>query len=82
MSEERQLRVELPGGRSVSAIATGPEPAAEFTFIYAPGAGSNVNDPSGRFLCRDLASPGVRAVRFQFLYQEAGKRAPDRPAVV
>jgi predicted alpha/beta-hydrolase family hydrolase len=66
----------------VTAIASGPEGRAGLTFLYAPGAGTNVHDPFGKFLCRELASRGVRAVRFQFPYQEAGKRSPDRPAVL
>ena len=51
-------------------------------FIYAPGAGSNVNDPFGTYACQTLASRGVAASRFQFLYQEANSRRPDRPLVL
>ena len=81
MSGESELRVELPSG-SVAAIASEPDGPSVLTFLYTPGAGSNVHDPFGKFLCRELASRGVRAVRFQFPYQEAGKRSPDRPTVL
>lgn len=51
-------------------------------FVYAPGAGSNVSDPFGTYACRTLAERGIPASRFQFRYQEAGSRRPDRPTVL
>ncbi len=81
MSGETTLKVTVGDG-AVTAIASEPEKAASVTFLYTPGAGSNVQDPFGRHLCRELATHGVRAIRFQFPYQEAGKRSPDRPAVL
>ena len=54
---------------------------SEWLFVYAPGAGSNVNDAFGAFLCRRLAENGIASVRFQFLYTEAGLRRPDAPRV-
>ena len=50
--------------------------------IYAPGAGSNINDPFGVFLSDRLAEEGVSTVRFQFPYMEAGTRRPDPPALL
>jgi len=82
VAPERELRIEVTGADSVTAIETSPEGDAGWTFLYAPGAGSNVYDPFGRFACRELASRGVRCVRFQFPYQEAGRRYPDRPPVL
>jgi predicted alpha/beta-hydrolase family hydrolase len=79
---ETDLRIQLPWGGSVAAVAAEPEAEGETVFLYAPGAGSNLHDPFGRFICRDLAARGVRAIRFQFPYQEAVRRAPDRPAVL
>jgi predicted alpha/beta-hydrolase family hydrolase len=80
---ERKLRIEVPGRGSVSAIATEPEGApAGWTLVYAPGAGSNVHDPFGTYTSRALAKSGFAAIRFQFPYQEAGKRGPDRPQVL
>ena len=32
------------GDKTVSAIRTSPVKEARFTFVYAPGAGSNIND--------------------------------------
>ena len=69
--------------KTVTAVRTDPEgPLSGWVFLYAPGAGSNVHDPFGTFACRELATKGVSSIRFQFPYMEAGKRSPDRPAVV
>jgi predicted alpha/beta-hydrolase family hydrolase len=67
----------------VIVIQTAPEgPQAKWQFIYAPGAGSNVNDPFGTYACQALAAHGIPAARFQFPYQEAHSRRPDRPVVL
>ena len=79
---ERELHIEVPGSGAVAAIETPAAGDAGWTFIYAPGASGNVQDPFGRFACRELASRGVRCVRFQFPYAEAGRRSPDRPPVL
>ena len=47
-------------------------------FVYAPGAGSNINDRFGVYACRRLAAQGFTTVRFQFPYMEARRRRPDR----
>ena len=68
---------------NVTVIETTPDGGpAGWQFIYAPGAGSHVNDPFGTFACHALAARGVPAARFQFAYQEAGSRRPDRPDVL
>ena len=80
---ERIRRIELPGGASVSAIETVPRSThTGWLLAYAPGAGSNVHDPFGAYACRELAGRGLAALRFQFPYMEAGRRAPDRTAVL
>jgi predicted alpha/beta-hydrolase family hydrolase len=81
VSRETTLSIAVGDG-AVTAIASEPETAGRATFLYTPGAGSNVHDPFGKQLCRALAPLGVRAIRFQFLYQEAGRRSPDRPAIL
>ena len=68
--------------KTVSAIRTPPNGCARFTFVYAPGAGSNINDPFGEYLSARLPAAGASLVRFQFPYMEAGKRAPDRPPLL
>ncbi len=81
MSDETTLSITVGDG-AVTAIASEPEKAGRATFLYTPGSGSNVHDPFGKQLCRVLAARGVRAIRFQFPYQEAGRRSPGRPAIL
>ena len=70
------------GDKTVSAIRTSPDGDARFTFVYAPGAGSNINDPFGEYLSARLSAAGASLVRFQFPYMEAGRRGPDRPPLL
>ena len=55
---------------------------AAWTFVYAPGAGSNLRDPLGQRLAERLPDAGISLARFQFPYQEAGSRRPDSPATL
>ncbi|MEE8158573.1 MAG: alpha/beta family hydrolase [Dehalococcoidia bacterium] len=57
-------------------------PLGEFIFIYAPGAGSNVNDGFGSHLSHTLGAKGISSVRFQFPYMEARRRRPDSRPVL
>ena len=70
------------GEGGISALRTGPESGSGDCFIYAPGAGSNLNDGFGEYLARRLAESGLACVRFQFPYMEAGRRGPDSPRVL
>lgn len=79
---ERPVRIAVPGGATVSAVRTAPNRDAGWTFVYAPGAGSRLDDPFGVCACRALAERGVASLRFQFPYMEAGRRGPDRPPLL
>jgi predicted alpha/beta-hydrolase family hydrolase len=80
---EETLQIQVTPGSSITAIRTEAEgKRRDWLFIYAPGAGANVHDPFGRFACRRLAGHGIDAARFQFPYQEAKRRGPDRPPVL
>src|SRR5262245_60257621 len=79
---EKNARINVPGAGAITAIRTTPAQSGRWTLIYAPGAGSNVNDPFGVHASRALAEKGVTCVRFQFPYQEAGRSGPDRPPVL
>jgi predicted alpha/beta-hydrolase family hydrolase len=61
----------------VAARWTPPEGDANWTFVYAPGAGSNIEDGFGEFAAEYFGSVGIGCLRFQFPYMEAGKRFPD-----
>ena len=78
-----QFRIALDDGQTVSAIRTGHAGGEhDWVFIYAPGAGSNIHDPFGRYASRILSDAGVSCLRFQFPYMEAKRRRPDRPPVL
>ena len=70
------------GENHVSALFTRPARPASAAFIYAPGAGSNLDDGFGKFLAEQLTAQGLAMVRFQFPYMEAGRRRPDPPRVL
>lgn len=78
---EKTLRISTAGDDAVTAVRTQAK-AAHWTFVYAPGAGSNIHDPFGASAARELAAKGVATVRFQFPYMEAGRRSPDRTPVL
>jgi predicted alpha/beta-hydrolase family hydrolase len=78
---DKTLRINITDESAVTAVRTAAN-AARWTFVYAPGAGSNIHDPFGAYAARQLETKGVTTVRFQFPYMEAGRRSPDRPAVL
>lgn len=79
---DETLSIALSNGTTISAALTRPAKKARWLVAYAPGAGSNVHDPFGRFLARTLTEHGVSTLRIQFPYQEAKKGRPDPPAVL
>lgn len=79
---EQTHSLDTPSG-PITAIETPSEAKPSgWTFVYAPGAGSNVHDPFGRFAARELSARGLTTVRFHFPYQEAKRRSPDRPPIL
>src|SRR2546425_13335088 len=82
----RRRRIALPGGGGVSAVVAlppgfrrgGRTPAV----ILAHGAGSSMTNPFLSSVHAGLAREGFVAVKFNFPYTEARRRAPDpRPAL-
>jgi predicted alpha/beta-hydrolase family hydrolase len=78
---DETLRIAITEASAVTAVRT-PAKAARWTFVYAPGAGSNIHDPFGAHAARQLETRGVTTVRFQFPYMQAARRSPDRPPVL
>ena len=77
------LRIQLPDDRSVTAVLSRAQGSdTGWTFIYAPGAGSNIDDPFGVYAASRLAERGISTARFQFPYMEEKRRAPDRTSVL
>ncbi|MGB2694115.1 MAG: alpha/beta family hydrolase [Dehalococcoidia bacterium] len=80
---EQQVHIALSDGTAVTCIRSEPDGVPiDWLVAYAPGAGSNVHDPFGRYLCRRLAEEGTASLRVQFPYAAAGKRRPDPPRVL
>jgi len=82
----RRRRIALPGGGGVSAVVAlppgfrrgGRTPAV----ILAHGAGSDMTNPFLSNVHASLAREGLVAVKFNFPYTEARRRAPDpRPVL-
>jgi predicted alpha/beta-hydrolase family hydrolase len=88
---ETKMRIEVAGAGVVTGVRTEASArgggargggGAGWVVVYAPGAGANLGDPFGAELARVLPGRGVSVVRFQFPYMEAGRKSPDRPAVL
>ena len=79
---EEDLRLTV-NDRNLAAIKSLPDgQESGRVLVYAPGAGSNLHDPFGKYLAQHLAGVGISTVRFQFPYMEDGKRRPDPPRVL
>lgn len=80
---EQAMSIPLPEGGSVTGIwSAPPDTALDWVFAYAPGSGSNINDPFGTYAAPRLLDAGIATLRFQFPYMEAGKKVPDRAPVL
>jgi predicted alpha/beta-hydrolase family hydrolase len=60
----------------------GPEQGADRAVLLAHGAGADMHAATLTTFSDALAAAGVPVMRFNFPYRTAGKRAPDRPAVL
>ena len=61
---------------------TGPPPQQPAGIVLTPGAGSGSDHPNLLAVEFALAKHGVASLRIDFPYRLAGRRAPDRPAVL
>jgi uncharacterized protein len=66
-------------GRKVSGALSIPDGEVKKGVIMAHGAGNDMNQPMFVFLAEGLAWTGYLTLRFNFLYKEQGKLAPDSP---
>jgi uncharacterized protein len=71
--------ISLGEGREVSGVLSIPEEPVHGSVILAHGAGNDMNQPMLVFLAEGLAQAGHLTLRFNFLYKEQGKNAPDSP---
>ena len=80
IEEDLQITVNDRNLAAIKVSADGQESGC--VLVYAPGAGSNLHDPFGKYLAHHLAGVGVSPVRFQFPYMEEKKRRPDPPRLL
>jgi len=76
--KDEQVSIPVVDGVKVSGIFSIPDSGAKDTgVILAHGAGNDMSHPMLSFLAEGLADEGYPALRFNFLYREMGKKAPD-----
>ncbi len=63
------------------AVARGA-PSGQFGLLLAPGAGAGSDQAGLVAIDRTASSAGIAVRRMDFPYRLAGRRAPDRPAVL
>ena len=73
--------IEVGDGERVSGVARGKE-GAPFGVALAHGAGGDMNGPLLVAVANALAELGYFTLRFNFLYKEKNKNAPDRAPVL
>jgi predicted alpha/beta-hydrolase family hydrolase len=77
---EQHLRIETPKGPVSARLGRGSAPFA--TIVVAHGAGAGMDHPFMDGFARACVDEGLAAMRFNFPYVEAGRRAPDTEAVL
>lgn len=60
----------------------GPRRGADRAVLLAHGAGGDHRSAALRVVADALADAGIPSLRFDYPYRAAGRRAPDRPAVL
>jgi predicted alpha/beta-hydrolase family hydrolase len=78
--KEERFRLPTPRG-DVSAVWASPDdPIA--TLVVAPGAGSSLDHPFMTGFTDAVNALGIATLRFNFLYKETRKVAPDREPIL
>jgi len=76
-----ELSIAISAAETVSAILERP-PAARAMLVLAHGAGAGMRHRFMNQLAAALGERGVATLRYHFPYMEAGRRRPDRPALL
>jgi predicted alpha/beta-hydrolase family hydrolase len=76
---EERLKIETSKGAVSGAwhARAGAGVGAAATLVIAPGAGSTLDHPFLEGFADAMAGHGVATLRFNFLYKERGRKAPD-----
>ncbi len=74
-----ERKIPVTGDKTVTSVWAMPEGYDRRQgVILAHGAGSDMHHPFISFIHQRLAQRGLLAVKFNFPYKEAGRKAPDR----
>jgi predicted alpha/beta-hydrolase family hydrolase len=65
-----------------TAVYAGPKRGVDRAVLLAHGAGADLEAPALVAVADALAARGIPSLRFNYPYRDAGKKAPDRPAVL
>lgn len=80
---EKDIPIPVRMRGATSGVLAVPEKGKKHTaIIVAHGAGNDMNTPLITSFCRGVASSGYPVLRFNFLYAEYGKKAPDKQEVL
>jgi predicted alpha/beta-hydrolase family hydrolase len=78
------ISIPVDGGEATSGILARPDGSSEKKpgVIVAHGAGNNMHTPFLAVFSEGLARAGYPVLRFNFLYAEHGRKAPDKAAAL
>lgn len=79
------IPVSVGPDQTVSSIWSVPEnfvPGQSDAVILAHGAGNDMDHVFMKTYHEGLANAGLLSIKFNFLYKEHGRKAPDRPALL
>lgn len=65
-----------------TSVYAGPKRGIDRAVLLAHGAGADLEAPALVAVAEALAERGIPSLRFNYPYRDAGKKAPDRPAVL
>jgi uncharacterized protein len=81
--ETKRVRIPVTDKEQTSAILSIPKGTAKgMAIVVAHGAGNDMETPLLAAFSDGLAASGYPTLRFNFLYKERGRKAPDSPAVL
>ena len=80
-AEEVTIRLQDGEGASVRGLLQRP-PGAWLLYVLAHGAGAGMRHRLMEAHAARFAARGIATLRYQFPYMDAGRRRPDRPALL
>jgi len=81
MIQDREQCIDVTGLGTVSTLWSG-DSAADTVVILAHGAGNDMHTSFLKNMSHAFADAGFLCIRFNFLYKEQGRKAPDRTPVL